>query len=106
MTAHHLEFINPRMFDIFKSFDFLIMVYLGGIGSITGAIAGAVVWTLLQEVLRILGVWHLEVWRLVIGPVLLVVLMLWWPKGLFGGELGFIMPKDDGETTDDDSAQN
>jgi branched-chain amino acid transport system permease protein len=99
MMAHHLQFINPPMFNIFKSFDYLIMLYLGGVGSITGAIAGAVIWTFLQEVLRVLGIWHLEVWRLVVGPVLLIVLMIWRSKGLLGGiELSFIKVK--GEASD------
>jgi branched-chain amino acid transport system permease protein len=94
MIAHHVMFINPSMFNIFKSIDFLIMLYLGGVGSITGAIAGAVIWTLLQEVLRVLGLVHLEVWRLVVGPLLLILIMIWRSKGLFGGvELSFLMPK-------------
>ena len=42
LFAHLLQFINPRMFDIIKSTDILIMVYLGGIGSIAGSILGAV----------------------------------------------------------------
>ena len=36
LFAHLLQFINPRVFDIIKSTDILIMVYLGGIGSIGG----------------------------------------------------------------------
>ena len=95
MIGHHVMFINPPMFNIFKSIDFLIMLYLGGVGSITGSIAGAVIWTLLQEVLRpLLALAHLEVWRLVVGPVILIVMMIWRSKGLFGGiEFGFLMPK-------------
>jgi branched-chain amino acid transport system permease protein len=95
MIGHHVMFINPPMFNIFKSIDFLIMLYLGGVGSITGSIAGAVIWTLLQEVLRpLLALVHLEVWRLVVGPILLIVMMIWRSKGLLGGvELSFLMPK-------------
>lgn len=98
MMAHHLQFINPSMFNIFKSFDYLLMLYLGGVGSITGSIAGAIIWTLLQEALRGLGFFHLEVWRLVVGPMLLIILMLWRPKGLLGGfELGIFKKKEAGE---------
>jgi len=98
MIAHHVMFINPNMFNIFKSFDYLLMVYLGGVGSITGSIAGAFIWTILQEVLRLLGVINLEVWRMVVGPVLLVVLMLWRPKGLLGGfELKMFKQKEEGK---------
>ncbi len=104
MIGHHVQFINPPMFNIFKSIDFLIMLYLGGVGSITGSIAGAVIWTLLQEVLRpLLALVHLEVWRLVVGPILLIVMMIWRSKGLLGGiELSFLMPnptQDAGRTT-------
>jgi len=98
MMAHHLQFINPPMFNIFKSFDYLLMLYLGGVGSITGSIIGAVIWTLLQEALRMLGAFHLEVWRPVVGPVLLIILMLWRPKGLLGGfELKLFKKKDAGK---------
>ncbi len=101
MMAHHLQFINPPMFNIFKSIDFLIMLYLGGVGSITGSIVGAIIWTLLQEVLRVLGVWNLEVWRQVVGPVLLIIMMLWRSKGLLGGfELRFIKTKDEEKISD------
>ena len=50
LFAHALQFINPRMFDIFKSTDILIMVYLGGIASIAGSIIGAVITPSLLEV--------------------------------------------------------
>ncbi len=52
LFAHVLQFISPRVFDIVKSTDILIMVYLGGIGSIAGSILGATVFTVLLEVLR------------------------------------------------------
>ncbi len=102
LLAHHVMFINPSMFNIFKSFDYLLMLYLGGVGSITGSVVGAVIWTILQELLRGLGAFHMEVWRLVIGPVLLIILMIWRPKGLLGGfEIGLFKKKDAGK---DDNA--
>jgi branched-chain amino acid transport system permease protein len=79
LFAHALQFINPRMFDILKSTDILIMVYLGGIGSIAGSIIGAVLYTLLLEVLRPMGVW-----RMVFMPLLLVLLMIYRPRGIMG----------------------
>jgi branched-chain amino acid transport system permease protein len=69
----------PQSFNVFKSFDVLVMLYLGGVGSISGAFTGAVLWTGLLEALRGVGVW-----RLVIGPLLLVVLMIARPKGILG----------------------
>ncbi len=79
LFAHLLQFINPRMFDILKSTDILIMVYLGGIGSIAGSIIGATVFTVLLEALRPMGLW-----RMVLMPLLLVLLMIFRPRGIFG----------------------
>lgn len=88
LLGFHVQFINPPMFNVFKSFDFMIMIYLGGVGSITGTALGAVIWTILQEALRPIGVW-----RLVLGPVLLVIIMIFWTKGLLQSELPFIIQK-------------
>ncbi|MDD2671360.1 MAG: branched-chain amino acid ABC transporter permease, partial [Syntrophales bacterium] len=79
LFAHLLQFINPRCFDILKSTDILIMVYLGGIGSIGGSILGAGIYTVLLEVLRPMGIW-----RMVIMPLMLVLLMIYRPYGIMG----------------------
>jgi branched-chain amino acid transport system permease protein len=79
LFAHLLQFISPRVFDIIKSTDVLIMVYLGGIGSITGSVIGATIYTVLLEVLRPLGIW-----RMVLMPLLLVLLMIYRPRGIMG----------------------
>jgi branched-chain amino acid transport system permease protein len=79
LFAHVLQFISPRVFDIVKSTDILIMVYLGGIGSIGGSILGATIYTLLLEILRPLGMW-----RMVLMPLVLVMLMLYRPRGIMG----------------------
>ena len=79
LFAHILQFISPRVFDIIKSTDVLIMVYLGGIGSIAGSILGASIYTVLLEVLRPLGMW-----RMVLMPLVLVLLMLFRPRGIMG----------------------
>lgn len=79
LFAHLLQFISPRVFDILKSTDILIMVYLGGIGSIAGSILGATIYTVLLEVLRPLGMW-----RMVMMPLLLVLLMIYRPRGIMG----------------------
>ncbi len=79
LFAHVLQFISPRVFDIIKSTDILIMVYLGGIGSIAGSILGATIYTLLLEILRPLGMW-----RMVLMPLVLVVLMIYRPRGIMG----------------------
>ncbi|MHC1782048.1 MAG: branched-chain amino acid ABC transporter permease [Anaerolineaceae bacterium] len=79
LFAHVLQFISPKVFDIIKSTDILIMVYLGGIGSIAGSILGATIFTILLEVLRPLGMW-----RMVLMPLVLVILMIYRPRGIMG----------------------
>ena len=79
LFAHLLQFINPRSFSILKSTDMLVMVYLGGVGSLTGSLLGAAIFTILLEVLRPLGLW-----RWVVGPLLLVLLMIFRPRGIMG----------------------
>ena len=88
MYAHLLQFINPRSFSILKSTDMLVMVYLGGIGSLTGSILGATLFTVLMELLR-----PLELWRWVVGPLMLVLLMIFRPTGVMGfKEAGVFRP--------------
>jgi branched-chain amino acid transport system permease protein len=79
LFAHLLQFINPRSFSILKSTDMLVMVYLGGVGSLMGSLLGATIYTVLLEVLRPLGIW-----RWVVGPLLLVLLMIFRPRGIMG----------------------
>ncbi|MEO5358234.1 MAG: branched-chain amino acid ABC transporter permease [Nitrospirae bacterium YQR-1] len=79
LYAHLLQFISPKSFDIIKSTEILIMVYLGGIGSIAGSVLGATVYTILIELLRPMGIW-----RMVIMPLVLVLLMIFRPKGITG----------------------
>jgi len=79
LYAHLLQFINPRSFSILKSTDMLVMVYLGGVGSLTGSLLGATIFTVLMEILRPLGLW-----RWVLGPLLLVLLMIFRPRGILG----------------------
>ena len=80
LFSHLLSFTNPNTFGYVMVSEGLIMVYLGGIASITGSILGATVWSLLVEFLRPLGVW-----RWIIGAILLIIVMIYRPKGLAGG---------------------
>ena len=79
LFAHLVQFVSPRTFDILKSTDMLVMVYLGGVGSIAGSILGATIFTVLIELLSPLGVW-----RMALMPLLLVFLMLFRPRGIMG----------------------
>ena len=91
LFAHLIQYINPGMFDIMKSTEILIMIYLGGVGSVTGGIFGATAYTVLLEALRPLGIW-----RVVILPFLFLILMIKRPRGLFGTkELPWFFPRTD-----------
>ena len=82
-------YINPGTFTILKSTEVMVMVYLGGMGSISGSIISAIGFTLLLEVLRPLGMY-----KWVVIPLLLVVMMLRRPTGILGNkELSDVFPK-------------
>jgi ABC-type branched-subunit amino acid transport system permease subunit len=79
LLAYTVPLYRPQDFGFFRSVDVLLMVVLGGMGSLTGSCLGAVCVTFLPEVLRFLGQW-----RLVIYSLLLILLMLFRPSGLLG----------------------
>ena len=79
LYAHHIGVLSPAKFDFNYSIEFLVMVVLGGMGSITGSIVAAVALTVLPELLR-----EFSDYRMVIYAVLLVVTMLFKPSGLMG----------------------
>ncbi|MCL6634391.1 MAG: branched-chain amino acid ABC transporter permease [Peptococcaceae bacterium] len=93
LYAHRYPFLHPSSFDFLKSFDFLLIVVLGGLGSMTGTIVTAISWVFLLEALRfILGEQFID-FRGVIYALILIVTILLRPQGLFGGkELGFMAP--------------
>ncbi|MCL2270095.1 MAG: branched-chain amino acid ABC transporter permease [Treponema sp.] len=77
--AMDVGFVKPDVAQFLKSIDFLIYVVLGGMGSMTGAILAAYVLTYLQEMLR-----FLQDYRLLIYPLILILVMMFSPKGLLG----------------------
>ncbi len=82
-------YINPGMFTILRSTEVMVMVYLGGMGSISGSIISAIIFTLLLEFLRPLGVF-----KWVIIPLLFIVMMLRRPQGIMGSrELTDVFPR-------------
>ncbi|HXW23229.1 MAG TPA: ABC transporter permease [Xanthobacteraceae bacterium] len=72
--------ISPETIDVGRSIDGLVMVLLGGIGSLTGPIVGASVFTLLEDtVMR-----QTEYWRAMLGAIILALVLLF-PGGIVGG---------------------
>ncbi len=89
LYAHVIGYVNPKSFDILKSTEALVMVYLGGMGSITGSILSAVLFTLLLELLR-----PLQIIKWIVIPLLLIILMQFRPEGIMGNrELVDIFPR-------------
>src|SRR5205085_152698 len=80
MFSLHERSITPSYFGLAKSIEIVVMVTLGGLGSISGAILAAIVLTLLPEVLR-----PIAEYRMIIYSLLLVFMMLLRPQGLLGG---------------------
>jgi len=83
LFAHAQQFLHPNGFTFMWSVIILLMIILGGLGSITGSVIGAVVLTILPELLRFMGE-TVSQWRMVIYSVLLILLMLLRPAGIFG----------------------
>ncbi|MBN1584262.1 MAG: branched-chain amino acid ABC transporter permease [Anaerolineae bacterium] len=93
LYAHRYPTLHPTAFHFIKSFDPLIIVVFGGLGSISGTVVAAFAWAISLEGLRLLPQ-GMELWRYVIYPLILLLVMLLRPQGLFGGtELGFLKSK-------------
>jgi branched-chain amino acid transport system permease protein len=77
LFAHALRYVNPGTFGIQKLAEVLAMVYFGGLNSIYGSIVGATGISLLGEALR-----PLELYKWIIIPLLLILVMIFRPTGL------------------------
>lgn len=89
LLAHLLGYLHPDQFTYVRSTDFLVYLYAGGAGTMSGAIVGAMVLTIVPEMLRFLAGW-----RLVIYGLVLVLMMLYRPNGICNGkEFSFLIPR-------------
>ncbi len=91
LFAHYNKFLSTNDFQFIKSFEIIIMIVIGGMGSMTGAILGAIVVTLLPELLRQLPdiqlgstVFKFADLRLVIFALILILTMILRPQGILG----------------------
>jgi branched-chain amino acid transport system permease protein len=85
LFAHDQSYLNPSTFQFIKSIEIIAMVVLGGLGSVTGSVFAAVLLTMLPELLR-----PIKDLRMVIYSLMLILLMILRPQGLFGSrELSF-----------------
>jgi branched-chain amino acid transport system permease protein len=92
LYAHFKQFIHPEGFNFMKSVDVVVMVILGGMGSTVGVCIAAALLTVLPELLRYVSrIDALPDWlqkvaenRMILYSLLLIILMLTRPQGLFG----------------------
>ncbi len=91
LFAHYNKFLHTNDFQFIKSFEIIIMIVIGGMGSMTGAILGAIIVTLLPELLRQLPAiqvgsttFQFADLRLVIFALILILTMILRPQGILG----------------------
>ncbi|MCG3190060.1 MAG: hypothetical protein LKCHEGNO_02661 [Burkholderiaceae bacterium] len=81
LNAHLTFFIGPGEYGFDRAVEILTMAILGGIGSLSGPVVGAVILTLLPETLR-----AFSGFRLVVNGLILVLIVLFLPRGIWDAE--------------------
>ena len=93
LLGHLMGTIDPLLFRYLLTFNIVLIVVLGGIGSITGSVISAIVVTIAMEVLRVLdGTMHIGSLaingipgtRMVVFSLLLMLVILFYQRGLMG----------------------
>jgi len=79
LFAFVVGFLSPDAFDVFMSVDFIVMIILGGLGSVPGSVVGAAVVTVLHDSLA-----AFQNYRPLIFGVILIACMLFMPGGIIG----------------------
>ena len=79
LYAHYITFISPETFGFMYSVDLLVMIVLGGMHSLWGALLGGTFFSLLPEVLH-----HLEDLEVVVHGFVLLFTLILFPRGLVG----------------------
>ncbi len=79
LFAFVVSFLSPDAFDVFMSVDFIVMIILGGLGSVPGSVVGAAVVTVLHDSLA-----AFQNYRPLIFGVILIACMLFMPGGIIG----------------------
>jgi len=81
LYAHYFYIIKPDTFNFLKSFDILVMVVLGGLGSTTGAVIAAIFITTLTAALQ-----PFPAIRMILYALILIIVMIYRPQGLMGNK--------------------
>src|SRR5207247_8999447 len=77
LFAFVIGFLSPDAFDVFLSVDFLVMIILGGLGSVLGSVAGAAIVTVLNDSLA-----GFQAYRPLIFGAIMIIRILFLPGGL------------------------
>jgi branched-chain amino acid transport system permease protein len=98
LLANHSDFVSPAVMHWTRSGDLIVMVVLGGMGSMFGPMIGAVTLLVLEEALPVIIRWAMfpfvgsvavrvaEYWQIVLGPLFLLVVL--YARGGINGLLG------------------
>jgi branched-chain amino acid transport system permease protein len=79
LYAHYTRFVSPEVFLFSYTVTMVIMVVAGGKGTLAGPIVGAVIFTVLPEVLRAVTSWQ---WQMLLYGVLLIGVLFFMPRGI------------------------
>lgn len=96
LWAHLVTAITPTSFSLILAFYIVVMVVVGGAGSITGAFVAAIIFSVLTEIFRPLEE-NLDVYGIgeIFTAAILILILIYRPQGLFGSrEPGFLLTRD------------
>jgi len=79
LWAHHLSYVSPELLHWSFSGQFIIMTWLGGVGTLVGPLIGGALLIILADILSS----YMRNWLVIFG-VLYIVVVLWAPQGLWG----------------------
>jgi branched-chain amino acid transport system permease protein len=79
LFGHYTMYLHTNTFTFVKSFEIIIMVSIGGLGSIEGSVLGAVLLTVLPEAFR-----GFESYRMILYALALILIMIFRPQGILG----------------------
>ena len=86
LFSHYFSIAHPSSFTFLNSFNYLTMVVLGGLGSMTGSIVGAALITFITAALA-----DYPELRMIIYALCLIFLMIFRPQGVFGNQEGSLL---------------
>lgn len=89
LFAGYSGLISSTAFHLDRSLDILLMAVIGGLGSVFGSLLGAILWTILPEIIRMFeSLQGLEPYRLVTFGIMIILIVILWPGGAAGALKG------------------